>query len=588
MLKDVQYFGIVDKTFKFLEERQLLDAALWNLLVKQYRQKSDTCDLGWRGEYWGKLMRGACLTYQYTKNEVLYGVLEATVEDLLSTQDTEGRFSTYEKDQEFSSWDMWCRKYVLVGLQYFLEICQSDELSKRILIAAERHTDYIVERIGDKEKGKLPITSTSVHWGGVNSSSILKAIVKMYELIGKKSYLDFAKHIIKSGAVKGFNIFEAACKNEIFPYEYPIAKAYETISCFEGLFEYAKVTGEKECLKTCNNFAEAILASDLTIVGGTGWFDEYFDNSKKLQSVPSGMHMQETCVSVSIMLYFTELLNIEKNARYADAIETIFYNVYLGSVNSDGCREDLQFPFDSYSPLIDMGRGLKIGGFKDIAQDRYYGCCVAIGAAGIGVLPHESMIAYGDDVCINNYICGKQSIATASGTVAVSVETGYPFDGTVAINVKKANHGKLYLRIPAWASEFKVSHNGQKHSEKPIDGYLSIDGVSQGDKIVIEFMQRVKYVSSNRFNDFKNARFALCYGPIILATDNRIPNGDAGKYDVIKDSQNYVNAEITVAQINEQIAFKIPLKGGAYVNVVDYASAGKDWDNSSAVTVWLT
>ena len=39
----------------------------------------DDENLGWRGEYWGKMMRGACITYKYTQSSKLYGILENTV-----------------------------------------------------------------------------------------------------------------------------------------------------------------------------------------------------------------------------------------------------------------------------------------------------------------------------------------------------------------------------------------------------------------------------------------------------------------------------------------------------------------------------
>lgn len=82
-------------------------------------------------------MRGASLTYLYTQDEDLYSILEDSVRNLLSTQDADGRFSTYSIAREFQGWDIWCRKYILLGLQYFLEICRDKVLSVEILKAAE-------------------------------------------------------------------------------------------------------------------------------------------------------------------------------------------------------------------------------------------------------------------------------------------------------------------------------------------------------------------------------------------------------------------------------------------------------------------
>ena len=63
--------GELDDAIRFIEDYQLLDAPLWVKFVNQFREtvpKADDHDNGWRGEYWGKMMRGACITYQYTQN----------------------------------------------------------------------------------------------------------------------------------------------------------------------------------------------------------------------------------------------------------------------------------------------------------------------------------------------------------------------------------------------------------------------------------------------------------------------------------------------------------------------------------------
>ena len=64
-----EYCGIIRNAFSFVEEHQLLDAALWRRFVEQFRHDADGADAGWRGEYWGKMMRGACFVYSTTKNE---------------------------------------------------------------------------------------------------------------------------------------------------------------------------------------------------------------------------------------------------------------------------------------------------------------------------------------------------------------------------------------------------------------------------------------------------------------------------------------------------------------------------------------
>ena len=81
-----KFYGIADGYARFIEKRQLLDETLWRKFVRVFSECSDIQDDGWRCEYWGKMMRGACMTYSYTHNETLYRTLTQTVQELLAAQ----------------------------------------------------------------------------------------------------------------------------------------------------------------------------------------------------------------------------------------------------------------------------------------------------------------------------------------------------------------------------------------------------------------------------------------------------------------------------------------------------------------------
>ena len=72
---EASYTGKADAAVAFTLRHQLLDRAMWRQFVDVFREDSDDGDNGWRCEFWGKTMRGGCLTYQYTGDETLYAVL---------------------------------------------------------------------------------------------------------------------------------------------------------------------------------------------------------------------------------------------------------------------------------------------------------------------------------------------------------------------------------------------------------------------------------------------------------------------------------------------------------------------------------
>ena len=184
-----RFTGLLDRTARYIADFQLMDPVHWARFVNQFKIHSDN-DGAWRGEYWGKMMRGAAFTYAYLRDPALYQAMTDTVEDMLTAIDDQGRISTCSVAHEFRGWDIWCRKYVLLGMQYFLEVCTDDDLKSRILASMMRQVDYIRSKIGPKSEGKTPITEATRNWRGMNSSSLLEPVVRLYDLTGDQRYRD--------------------------------------------------------------------------------------------------------------------------------------------------------------------------------------------------------------------------------------------------------------------------------------------------------------------------------------------------------------------------------------------------------------
>ena len=58
-VESVKYTGIIADAMDFVTEAQLMHPEWWSRFVYQYKMEDADEDGGWRGEYWGKMMRGA-------------------------------------------------------------------------------------------------------------------------------------------------------------------------------------------------------------------------------------------------------------------------------------------------------------------------------------------------------------------------------------------------------------------------------------------------------------------------------------------------------------------------------------------------
>ena len=580
---------------EYVTKKQLTDEGLWKLFVNQYKIHSDK-NGEWKGEFWGKTMRGACLTYISDKNERLYKVLVSTIEDMLSAQEKSGRISTYAEDIEFNGWDMWCRKYVMLGMLYFLSICKSKKLKRRVINSLKKQADYIIERIGDGEN-KKSIFDTSKLYGAMNSCSILEAFVKLYGITKEKRYLDFAAYIVGCGFSKNLNLIDECLKGQTPPYMFPDVKAYEMMSCFEGLNEYYKYVKDDKYLKAIENFVDRLVKTDYTIIGCCGCSGEMLDNSSVTQTNFSDDIMQETCVTVTFIKLCAKLYLTTGNAKYLDYIEQSSYNAMYGSVNDteqtmkktegdvwvgDDCYhvDHEAFPFDSYSPLVYNRRGKKVGGFMVMEDGRSYGCCACIGSAGIAIA-NLAAISIGD---------GGFSVNLYNPLAFKTVYNGKELKITVNANVYAKNKAiikvcgnnerfKLKLRIPRWMENPKITVDGKEIDTIVADAYISLD--REWEKSVIE----LKYSAPIR-ERVLNGKVAFTKGPVVLARDIRLDDIQKPLNIKAKDGKA-LRAKLVKNQIFKSNATYKIYVGDSDILVCDYASAGKNYDSdSSCITVW--
>ena len=610
--------GVFQKAVDFIESEQLLDGSLWAKFVEQYRKQPDAPTLAWRGEYWGKMMRGAVSVYVYTKSEKLYEILDATIRDMLTVAESDGRVSTYERKNEFQGWDIWCRKYVLLGMLYFYDICRSDKLKAQIIEFSIKHTDYIIDRIGED---KLDITKASSNWYGINSSSLLEPVVWLYKQTGEVRFLRFADYIVKRGGADGTNVFELAYKNDLMPYQYGVSKAYELTSCFEGLAAYYEVTGIEKYKTAAINFGYAILNSDVSIIGSLGCTHELLDHTAIRQTSQRGEQKQETCVTVTWMKYCATLYRLTGDRRFADAIETSFYNAYLGSFNTEHKESEWMrsifrntpminilkssfMPFDSYSPLTPGTRGIAVGGNQVLFDGSYYGCCACIGSVGLGIYASHRLLRSENGITLSFFDDGQSEVNIKGKTVKIAVEGNYPKCGDLKISVesKEPLSFEFRIRIPSWSNNNVITSNMEHCID---DGFAVFRGEWKGiNDIFISFDMSVRelypisWESDIIYTDmtgtccgpitvYHNPEYddyiALVKGPIVLAADSVLGKPADSVFSFKKQGESLIYTDED--KKNTILSLRFCDAHLEYFTLIDYASAGKDWE--SMIAAWL-
>ncbi|MBQ6598575.1 MAG: glycoside hydrolase family 127 protein, partial [Lentisphaeria bacterium] len=220
-LKSVSLNGILGNALRKTVENRLKKIDC-RRLVDPFRDRSEADNM-WRCEFWGKIVRSAIYAWCATQDPELRTIIDKTVCDLLSTQTADGCISSYPESRQLGGWDIWGRKYVLLGLlAYYREMNPDPEILNRI----RRCARHLVRQAGE-------LQNYGQHYGMASASS-LRAIAETAMLSGDDEIMNSAVKLAKSGCCQLHNIFGAA-RIGIPPSEIGNGKAYEMTSCFQGL-----------------------------------------------------------------------------------------------------------------------------------------------------------------------------------------------------------------------------------------------------------------------------------------------------------------------------------------------------------------
>jgi len=606
VVKNSSFRGISESVALFLAENHLKNRETLRHFVDVFRKHPDGENEGWRGEYWGKVMRGAVLVYSQLRDEELYSVLTESVEELLSVAEGDGRVSSYSREKELASWDVWCRKYVMLGCQYYLGICRDGELRERIVAFLVRHANCIIDGLAEKN---IPITRASGMWRGLNSSSILEPMLYLYRLTGDKKYFDFATDIVKRGGAEEIPVFELAYENRLYPYQYGVSKAYEMTSCFEGLLEYYNITGEEKYRTAVVNYAYALLDSEISVIGSAGITHELFDHTSARQTSFYDGVMQETCVTVTLMKFFSRVLALTGDSAFADVIERAYFNAYLGALNTGHAECDFlrrrnpdktvletDLPFDSYCPLTAGKRGQMTGGAQLLEYGGYYGCCAAIGAAGVGIYTRNAVTASAETVTVNFFEKCKYELSYLGKNITLSIDTDYPLSGSIKLHVKADSPVKFTLRLrnPGYTD---LPKGYTAYTREWLDDTLTVDipmpvklhypkvwdeDVIYTDSPDVPLFVTVK-AKTVKQTEAQRKFVAVTRGPITLAADERCGKAPDSIFPIPEGGVPVAPGILMEGDCLLKLRFNP--KNAEPFYLVDYASAGKDW--RSTIAAWL-
>ena len=553
-------------------------------LVEPFRHKEDRSS--WSTEFIGKWMLGAIEMYRYNSDPALLEKISKGIHDLVATQQEDGFIGSYAPEARLTHWDIWGRKYTALALISYYRLTGD----KPVLEAAAKSIDCLIKDLNERN---VDIASTGNYFG-MASCSVLEPVVYLYNETLCQKYLDFALSIVDSIEREGSSQLITKALNEVpvsqrsaFPKSWWSSsngmKAYEMMSCYEGLVELASVTGNQEYITAAEKTVESIVRDEINIAGSGAAFECWYMGRER-QTIPT-YHTMETCVTFTWMQFCARLLEKTGKSYYADLFEKTMYNALMAAMKDDGSEISKYSPLEGHRSRGEEQCGLCIN------------CCNANGPRGYALIPKTALTFRDNRLAVNLYLPMEASFASGRNSVGVKVETGYPVDGKVrlSLDVRKMSEFSLALRVPAWSEgNFAVTVNGETQACVPDNGYVDICRKwKAGDVVEIDMEIKTKVVELNNMQ-------AVVRGPLVFARDSRFADGFVDESAVIqKDEDGCIDAVPVIASDSFcWLDLQVPMILGAnledddekavrLIHFCDFASAGNDWDRNGRYRVWI-
>ena len=403
------------------------------------------------------------------------------------------------------------------------------------------------------------------------------------------AYLDFAKYIAEaSESPKGPQLIKRADVPVAF--RFPLQpgqkwwgtengqKGYEMMSCYVGLLELSKVTGEKAYLEAAEKTWQHIVEEEVNVTGGACSLECWYEGQKR-QTQPA-LHTMETCVTFTWMQFCERLLEMTGNPKYADQIERTMYNALMASMKWDGSQIVKYVPLEGFRREGEHQCDVRIN------------CCNANGPRAFAMIPRVAYRTPSDSrLDVNLYIPSEATVQLGKRTLALKQETTYPEEGTVTLIVTpdKPLQAHIALRIPDWSRQTKVTVNGEPVEAKSGTYCVISREWKAGDRISLAMDMTARITTLNQ-------QAAIVRGPVVLARDSRFKDGFVDECMTIPNKDGVVELTRVPAPEKMWMAFTLPVVHGYYcdwkedgtvVHLCDFASAGNTWDESERYRLWL-
>jgi DUF1680 family protein len=361
------------------------------------------------------------------------------------------------------------------------------------------------------------------------------ALVELYRETGERRYLDLAGYFVDRhghGVLGG----EAYCQDRVPLREQENVEghAVRQLYLLAAAADLAAETGDAGLREACERLWSAMAATKTHITGGLGAHHDKEDFGDPFE-LPNERAYCETCAAVASVQWSWRMALLTGQARYGDLIERTLFNGFLAGVSLDG--EQWLY----VNPLQVRDGHTDPGGDHSARRTRWFrcACCPPNVMRLLASLEHYIASGDADGLQLHQYATGRYTVDLAGAHAGVSVNTGYPHDGVIAVRVEETPSDRpwtLSLRIPQWCRAFSVNVAGRTLDDpRAEDGWLRIArDWAEGDEVVLDLRMDVRRTAADPRVDAVRGCVAVERGPLVYCLE-QVDQDGGGLDDIVLD-----------------------------------------------------
>ncbi|MEV0595337.1 glycoside hydrolase family 127 protein [Nonomuraea cavernae] len=524
---------------------------------------------GWIGNFRGRRPRRG---REFSDSEI-YKLLEAMAwaghpdltplaETVARAQEGDGYLNTRWTGNRYSDleWghELYCYGHLIQAGVARLRNHGEDRLTE----VARRAADHVCRRFMDTNE-------TCGH------PEIEMALVELYRATGAERYLEMARRLVERRGLPALG--EIHLGRAYFQDDLPVRQAQvfrghavRALYLASGAVDVAVETGDEALLKAIEAQWERTVARRTHLTGGMGsrHADESFGEDYEL---PPDRAYSETCAGIASIMLAHRLLLATGDARYADVAERTLYNVLATAVALDGRSFFYANPLRVRVPAepLDGVNHAAEGGLRSPWFD--VSCCPNNIARTLASFAAYVATADPGGIQIHHYTPGE----IRHGSLALRVETGYPWSGEVTVRVLSDASGRVSLRVPPWATGATLSRTSSAGSPEGspdsasggsavrtvAPGYATVEGEWRaGDVIRLELPMKARWTFPDRRVDALRGSVAVERGPLVYCAESvddeppladvaarvTVPPAVAAAAAVVPDGEGPIEVEMRV------------------------------------------